>query len=378
MEKISQTFSMGSDDANYIQTGRQWRWGLYSTAKIAHDFAKALTRVKEAQLWAVGSRSFESANKFADDFNIPNRYGSYDDLVKDKNLDVIYIATPHSEHYEGIKHCLENGHNVVCEKPFALNASQTEEMIQLARSKNLFLMEGFWSRFLPSYRKLKEILRDGLIGQVHSVQADIGYNAKKKADVRDRIFKPELAGGGVMDIGCYGVQLASLVFGQQPTQIKALAEMAHTGVDEQCIISLKYGGGQLACITTAVNMATPGDAWIIGENGRVLLHGSPHFNCSTRMTLFVEGEKPQHFEFPLKEKEGEFIYPNTSLFVHEAQEVHRCLSLGLKECPEMPLNETLHLMQTLDTIRKEIGLVYPKEQLYDLRPIQMTTQSTIH
>jgi predicted dehydrogenase len=202
------------------------RWGILSTGRIAHQFATGLSDLPDTELVAVGSRSIVTANAFANQFHIPHRHGSYDSLAQDPDVDVIYIATPHSLHQENVLMCLKMGKAVLCEKPFTINVQQAEVVIQVAREKGIFLMEAMWTRFLPHILKVQQMINDRLIGQPRILQASVGD--QKELDPSNRFFNPKLGGGSLIDVGIYAATLAHLIFGP-PTAIQTLANLSSTG-----------------------------------------------------------------------------------------------------------------------------------------------------
>jgi len=320
-------------------------WGILGPGHIAQKFAVGLQAVGGARLLAVGSRTQEKADAFADQFAIPRRYAGYEALVADPDIDVVYIATPHPGHREAALLCLEHGKAVLCEKPFTVNAKEAEEVIAVARMKSVFLMEAMWSRFFPAMSHLRQLLADGAIGEVRMVQADFGFRADIHPE--SRLFSPNLAGGGLLDVGIYPISLASMIFGQ-PSQVAGLAQIGATGVDEQAAIVLSYPGGQLASLTCGIRIETPHDADILGTDGRIKVH-APWWKPS-KLTL-IRGEKATDISMP---------YESNGMN-YEAQEVNDCLRQGKTESDLMPLNETLAIMKTLDTLRGLWGLKYPME-----------------
>ncbi len=322
------------------------RWGILSTGRIAHKFAQAAAGTDTSEVVAVGSRDQAKAEAFGDEFGIPHRHGSYEALAGDPGIDAIYVATPHPFHAENTILCLGAGKPVLCEKPFALNAGQAREMIDTARAAGLFLMEAMWSRFLPSVRKAKELVDAGAIGELRMIIADFGYRGKW--DPASRVLNPDLAGGGLLDVGIYPLSLSSMFFGEA----RAVASQAHlgqTGVDEQAGIVIKYDGGRIAAVTTGVRTETPMEAWLLGTEGRIHLHkqwwrGKP-------LTLMAGGKDPETIAEPTAENG----------FVYEIEEAARCIAAGKGESDIMPLDESLSIVALLDEIRAQWGLKYPME-----------------
>ncbi|MDA1192670.1 MAG: Gfo/Idh/MocA family oxidoreductase, partial [Candidatus Poribacteria bacterium] len=231
------------------------RWGILGTGNIAKQFARGLTALDDAKLVAVGSRTQESADKFADQFDAPRRHASYEALVNDPNVDAIYVATPHPFHCENTLLCIDAGKAVLCEKPFAINDAEAKRMIDAARSKGIFLMEAMWSRFFPLMVDVRRRIAEGEIGNVRMMTADFGFRVGT-VNPKSRLFDPALGGGALLDVGVYPVSLASMVFGNA-TRIATLANLGETGVDEEAGIVLGYEGGQIAALHTAVRVTTP-------------------------------------------------------------------------------------------------------------------------
>jgi len=321
------------------------RWGILGTGAIAKKFASGLAAVDDATLVAVGSRTQERAEEFGDEFTVPRRHGSYAELGADPEVDVIYVATPHPFHKECTLLCLEGGKAVLCEKPFAINARQAQQMTDCARQKGLFLMEAMWTRFLPAICKVRAWLAEGAIGEPRMLRADFGFRSGWNPE--GRLLNPALGGGALLDVGVYTVALAFMVMGEQPDRIESVAHIGETGVDEQSAMLLGFDEGRLAALTCAVRTATPHSARIDGTEGSILI---PDFWHATEATLKA-GDREEHFEHP-HEGNG---------YNYEAAEVGRCLRAGKLEGEIMPLDETLAIMTTLDAIRAPWGLKYPGE-----------------
>lgn len=323
------------------------RWGILGTGNIARTFATGLAAVHGAELAAVGSRTQETADVFGEKFGIPRCHGSYEALVADADIDVIYVSTPHHMHKPNTVMALGAGKAVLCEKPFCINAREAEEVISYARSHNVFLMEAMWTRFLPVMVEVRRLLTDGAIGDIRMVTADFGFRAGFNAEAR--LFNPAYGGGGLLDVGVYVLSLASMIFGGPPVQMAGLADIGQTGVDEQAAFVFGYDGGGLASLTCAVRTSTPQEATIIGTEGRIHLP-SPFWNAKTAV-LTVSGKEPIAIE-PPRTGNG---------YNYEADEVQHCLLEGLTESAIMPLDETVTILRTMDALRARWGVRYPGE-----------------
>jgi predicted dehydrogenase len=323
------------------------RWGIIGRGWIAEYFAAGLRALPDAELVAVGSRRPETAEEFGDKLGVPRRHGSHEALARDPDVDVIYVATPHQAHKSATLLCLAAGKPVLCEKPFAINAREAEEMIAAARRCDLFLMEAMWTRFVPLMTKVRALLADGAIGEVRMLSADLGFRASPGRP--HRLFDPAHGGGALMDVGVYVVSFASMVLGP-PTRIVSLPTMGESGVDEQAAVILGHAGGALSILSTAIRTTTPHVATIMGTDGMIEIHHDWH--KPTAFTLTIAGKTPARFE----------VLPEGNGYNYEAAEVMRCLRAGLKESPILPLDETRSIVQTLDEIRAQWGLRFPVEE----------------
>jgi dihydrodiol dehydrogenase / D-xylose 1-dehydrogenase (NADP) len=322
------------------------RWGILGPGSIAHRFAEGLSVIPDAELVAVGSRSSERADAFADKFDIPKRHGSYTDLANDPDVDAIYVSTPHPFHKEYSILCLKAGKGVLCEKPMAINAQQAKEMIDCARAEKKFLMEAMWTRFLPAIVKMREWVAEGAIGEPRMLTADFGFRSGWNPE--GRLMNPEMAGGGLLDVGVYTVAMAYMVFGK-PSRIASMAHIGETGVDEQAAMLLGYDAGQLALLSCAIRTNTPQEARIMGTEGSIHIPGFWHGNSAT---LYASGKGPVQADTPF-EGNG---------YNYEAVEVMRCLREGKLESDVMPLDESLSIAETMDQMRAEWGLKYSMEE----------------
>jgi predicted dehydrogenase len=322
------------------------RWGIIGTGNISSQFARGLAVLPDAELVAVGSRTRASAEAFGARFDVPHRHASYEALTRDPDVDAVYVGTPHSLHRSNSMMCLQAGKAVLCEKPFTINAAEAEEVIKLAREEGCFLMEAMWTRFLPLSERVRELLAAGTIGPVQMLAADLGFRAR--FDPKHRLFDPQLGGGALLDVGIYPLSLASMIFGP-PTHITGMAHMGETGVDEQAAVTLGYAGGQLAVLYASIRTTTPKEAILMGTQGQIRIH-APMF-VPSKLTLSVDGQDDKVLEMPF----------TGNGYNYEATEVMNCLRAGKLESDLMPLDETLSIMRTLDTIRAQWGLRYPME-----------------
>lgn len=323
------------------------RWGILGPGNIARKFAQGIEVLPGAELVAVGSRCRENAVRFADEFNVPRRHASYASLAEDPEVDVVYVATPHPMHKENSILCLRAGKAVLCEKPFTVNHREAEAVVAVARAEKRFLMEAMWTRFLPVVVKVREWISEGRIGEPRMVQADFGFRAGINPE--SRLFAPSLAGGGLLDVGCYCVSLASMVFKREAEQVTGLCHLGETGVDEQGVMVLGYSGGALAMLSSAVRTNTPHEACIMGTEGMIVLHAP--FWRGDRVTLIRPDEEPVEIHLS---------YTSTG-YQFEAAAVGQCLREDRLESDIIPLDESLQIMNTLDRIRAEWGLKYPMD-----------------
>jgi predicted dehydrogenase len=325
------------------------RWGILGCGKIARKFAGDLQWVGDAKLVAIAAREQLTADAFAKDFPVEYKHNSYKALAENPEVDVIYIATPHALHYEHVMLCLQHKKAVLVEKAFAINYGQAKQMIDFAKSQQTFLMEAFWTRFLPHYLKVKELIADGRIGAIRYINAEFGF--RPTSPVSQRIYDPILGGGSLLDVGVYPVFLALDLLGK-PDQIQASMVPAPSGVDEQCSIQFKYNNGAMANLFSsfATNLATGAD--IAGDQGRIRL--THRFHGPTTELEFYPGviDSKQTVAFEKAKGNG---------YEYEAQHVTDCIKKGLTESPSRTHIDTLILTQTLDQIRSIIGIRYPAD-----------------
>ena len=323
-----------------------FRWGIIGTGGIARAFATDLQRAPGHTVKAVGSRSVQKGQAFASEYPDCASYGSYEDLVADPSIDGVYVATPHPSHVSNTLLALRAGKPVLCEKPFAVNAVQAKLMIDTAREMDLTLMEAMWTRFLPHIKKMREILSDGIIGEIIAVEADHG---QRLAALRiPRLMQPEFAGGALLDLGIYPVSFAHMVLGA-PAKITASAAFTAEGVDSQTSVIFEYGSGAQAILTANMIAQSPCRAVISGTLGRIEIDRT--FYKPTAMRVVQNDESVTH-------------YPNEYVghgFKEEAIEFAELVREGKKESAHLRLDETLRIMQSMDKIRELIGLNFPMD-----------------
>lgn len=321
-------------------------WGILATGNISDQMAQALTASPEANVVAVASRAQAKADAFGARWDIPNRYSSYEALAADPAVEVVYIGTPHSHHYDNMLLCLEAGKHVLCEKAFTLNARQAEQCVTLARERGLFLMEAMWTRFIPAMQQVKTWLADGAIGDIRLVQADFCIDLP--FDPANRLYNPALGGGALLDLGIYPLSLATNVLGL-PAAMQSHAHLGATGVDELAAITLLYADGAAAQLACSMRLDKPAEAHISGSAGYIRIHD--RFLHPEWLTIKRAGQTPHTVRVP---------YAGNG-YGYEAEAVHRCLQAGKTESDVMPLDETLALMRLMDQCRAEWGVTYPGE-----------------
>ena len=321
----------------------KFRWGIIGTGTISNKFATDLKKLPDAECYAVGSRTQASADAFADKYGMAKAYQDYAALIADPDVDAIYIGTPHPFHKENAIACLEGGKPVICEKPFAINSADTIEMVSKARECGVFLMEAMWTRFLPVQVQVQEWLAEGAIGTPLSLYCDFGFRAQ--LDPAARLFNLNLGGGALLDVGIYTISYASMIFGQQPEKIHAAAYLGETGVDEQNAEIFTYANGAQAVLSSAVRVQTDHHVRIAGTQGAIVI---PEFWHAEKATL-------------MKSDGATEVVTGESGYQFEAAEVMRCVREGNLESDRMPLDETVEIMRTMDTVRALIGLRYPME-----------------
>jgi predicted dehydrogenase len=322
------------------------RWGILGTGFIAGLQTPDLVD-NGSVVQAVGSRTMASAAEFAARFQIPTSHGSYEDLVADPEVDVVYISTPHPFHHENALLALDAGKHVLIEKPFAMNAWQAREIVELAETKGLIALEAMWTRYLPHMVRIRELIRSGALGEVRTVIADHNQNLPK--DPAHRLNDPALGGGALLDLGIYPVSFAFDVFGA-PTGIRAAASMTETGVDRQTAMIFEYDGGQQAVLHCALDTAGPNQASIIGTEGRIEIP-SVWYTPSAFTRYDADGNVVERFDEPVTGRGMQY----------QAQEMERLIAAGSIANDILPPRQSIQVMEAMDEVRRQIGLVYASD-----------------
>lgn len=311
------------------------RWGVLGTGGIAHTFARDLAYIDDGVIAAVGSRSVTSAQEFGDEFSVPRRYGSYDDLVGDDQVEAIYVATPHSHHFANATLALEHGKAVLVEKAFTTTARDARDLVALARLRGLFMMEAMWTRFLPHVVALRQLVSDGVLGELVAVEADHGKWFAP--DPSSRLFAPELGGSALLDLGVYPVSFASMLLGT-PASVVALVDPAFSGVDDRASMLFGYASGAHAVLTCTSRARSATRACVTGTEARVEIDGD--FYAPSSFSVIQRDGGRERFEFSS---------PGRGLH-YQVREVARCLREGRRESDVMPLDETVAIMETMETV----------------------------
>lgn len=325
------------------------RWGILGCGNIANKFAADLKWVDNAELVAVASRNPQKANEFSIKHGAKFALDSYEKLVSAPEVDVIYVATPHGLHHEHALLCIHHNKAVLCEKAFALNSLQAREMIDAAKKNKVFIMEAFWTKFLPQYQKVTSLIERGELGEIKMIQADFGFKAA--TPLSKRLYDPALGGGALLDIGIYPVFLAISLLGR-PTEIHATMQPYPSGIDRQIALILKFENGALANLSATFDAVTPVEATIAGSEGYVRM--TNRFHNATGNVEFIK--HATHVDIGAIHRETGYGYQ------FEARHVGECLRKNLLESPVMRHADTLLLMETLDRIRVCCGIRYPVDE----------------
>lgn len=320
------------------------RWGILSTGVIAKNFAETARRMGGVELTAVASRSAQSAEAFGEAYGIPKRYASYEALAADPEVDIVYVATPHSRHYADMKLLIGAGKHILCEKSFTTDAAQAVEVLRMARERGVFVMEAFWTKLIPVYREVERLIAEGAIGEVRSVTAQYGYTTGREA----RKFDAALAGGTLLDIGVYAIGFACMMLGYSFDDVLSQLILNDAGTDATDAILLRRGRA-VAQLTCGIGFNMPTHGAVYGTKGHIDI---PEFKNPERVTLFVDGEAPRVIERPFE----------VNGYEYEIREAERCVSEGKLQSGLMTWEQTVSVMRIMDEVRRQNGMRFPFEK----------------
>ena len=324
------------------------RVGYIGAGNISGQMAETIARMSEVENYAVAARDPERAREFAERWGFSHAYDSYEELLADPDVDLVYVALPHSHHHRWTIAALEAGHHVLCEKAFAANERQAREMIECARERGLLLAEAIWTRYMPSRKMIEEIVSSGEIGEVTTVAANLGY----RVDGNARMTDPALAGGALLDLTVYPLNFASMVLGNKIRRIAASMVPAVTGVDGQDNVMIEYESGQMASLFSTMYAMTDREGQILGTKGFITVE-----NINNPQVIRVYAS-----DGLTRELTREIAVPEQITgYEYELLSCKRAIEAGALECPEMPHAETLELMRQMDEIRRQFGVVFPFE-----------------
>ena len=320
-----------------------FRIGIIGAGWIAHKMSLAIAPLKDIEIYAIASRSIEKAKEFATEHNIPAAYGSYEDMLDDPEVDLVYIATPHSHHFAHAMLALEHGKPVLVEKAFTANAKQAEILIETARSNGLFITEAIWTRYMPLSHKIREIMESGIIGDPRIITATLCYMMEHK----ERIVRPDLCGGALLDLGVYALNFARMYFGTDIVKTVSNCHLGPTGMDMHESISLSYADGRMANLQSGALCLNDRQGIISGTEGYIRVD---NINCPEVVEVYRNYELVARFTRPEDMING---------YEYQVIEAKRCIESGLIESPMMPHEETISIMKQMDALRKEWGVLYP-------------------
>lgn len=334
-----------------MSENKVWRWGIVGPGRIALRFAEALSSLEEAEITAVYSHDAHRAKKFASHFRIPKHFGTYEALTAESPVDICYLANLNTQHFATAKMILNAGKHLLCEKPICLNRAEAEELYALAKSKGLFLAEAMWTSFHPVTLKVFGRIEEGVIGDVKEIELNFGFRGSQAPTAREHALN--LGGGALLDVGVYCLAYIEHCFPGQPERFTISADQTAEGVDETSRVTLEYSGGRRASFTASTVKQLDNTARIIGDKGMIVV---PEFYHPAGAKRFSLDNPPRLLQSVTNKDE-------VNGFEFEAREVMRCLDRGLTECPLHPMERALDTLELMDSLRREIGLVYPGENL---------------
>ena len=319
--------------------------GILGAGKIAHSTVPAMIALDEIECYAVASRDYEKARDFADRYGFQKAYGSYEQMLSDPELELVYIATPHSHHYEHMMLCMEHGKAVLCEKAFTMNADQARNVMNYSRDHGIFAAEAIWPRYMPSRKIIDDVIASGVIGKVNTLTANLSYVIHQVP----RIYDPALAGGALLDIGVYGINFALMHFGKDIERVESSVRMTPTGVDGMETITIFYRDGRMAVLTHSIYARSDRTGIIHGDQGYIVVE---NINNPQSVSVFDTSDRLVA-HYPVPEQINGYEY--------QFLECARAIAAGETESRSMPLEESVYMMEFMDSLRKQWGLVYPQE-----------------
>lgn len=333
---------------------RKIKFGVIGLGNIANKFCSDLVQSDNAQLYAVASRSIKKAEEFAKKYNAEKVYGSYQELADDKQIDIVYVATPHVFHKDISIMCMMSGKAVLCEKPAGVNQDELQQMMDCAKENDVFFMEGMWTRFFPISQKIKEIVKNKDLGEVRHIEANFGFGSWDDKDINNeehRLFSPLLAGGALLDVGIYPVAYTTWIKQQSPDEIAAFAQMTKFGVDGNTVMMFNYDDNCTALLQCSACVDTSADARIYFDKGSIEV--KRFFMPCTMKITYKDGN--------IEEINDDFEGKDYNGFIYEIDHVAHCIKKGLKQSPYHTWDNALEVVKIMDTVRRQIGLKYPFE-----------------
>lgn len=321
------------------------KFGILAAGNIAHSMAEAVSGIEKIEKYAVASRDISRAEEFAGKWDFEKAYGSYEELAEDSEVELIYVASPHSHHYEHAKLCLEHGKHVLVEKAFTVNAAQAEELMRLAKEKKVLLTEAIWTRYMPSRKIINDLIEGGAVGNVSSMTANLGFPLKSVP----RMARPELAGGALLDLGVYSITMALMLFREEITDVVSAAVFSPEGVDWMNSVTLTFADGKMAVLNSNMTAQTDCRAIVNGDKGYMEIR---RINNPSEILVFdCDGNLKEHYPAP----------EQINGYEYEVLACIRAIEEGRLECEEMPHDETLRVMRLMDRIRGQWGFRLPCE-----------------
>ena len=319
--------------------------GILGAGKIAHSVVPAMIALEEIECYAVASRDYEKAKAFAQQYGFQKVYGSYEEMLADPHLELVYVATPHSHHYEHMMLCMQHGKGVLCEKAFTMNGKQAREIMEYSKEQGIFAAEAIWPRYMPSRKLIDDVISSGIIGKVNTLTANLSYVIHQVP----RIYDPALAGGALLDIGVYGINFALMHFGTDIERVESSVQMTSTGVDGMETITIFYNDGRMAVLTHSIYARSDRKGIIHGDQGYIVIE-----NINNPQSVSVYDTQDRLI--------ASYAVPQQiNGYEYQFAECARALAAGRTESWSMPLADSVYMMEFMDSLRKQWGMLYPQE-----------------